>query len=315
MGDSELYDVLADKTVKIDNLLDGKGFIELVDVNPRLCEVGRTPEDMIVKSARISYAKDELEIRDIKQDQALLRYLYMHRHLSPFDMCNVTFHIKAPIFVVRQWMRHRTGNYNEMSLRYVTAAEEHSFYDPLQNPWGVRLQSTVNKQGSDQVPDDDPKVIAIKEKLQEANKLQEQIHRVYTELHEIGLAKEIARNYLPVGEYTHFVFQMNLRNLLNFIAQRDDVHAQAEIQAYASAIRQMITPLFPTVLSCFDEWRSSITFLPNELTILKQHLTNQVPDYSIIKSIRERKESQVKIEKFIYEIDLLNDMKGEDLSI
>lgn len=294
-----LYDVLEGKELKRDNLLDGKGSIELIDVNPRLCEEGRTPEDMIVKSARISYAKDELELRDIKQDQALLRYLFMNHHMSPFDMCNVTFHIKAPIFVIRQWMRHRTGNYNEMSLRYVTAEEEHSFYDPLQNPWGVRLQSSVNKQGSDIVSEDDARLILIKEKLAQANALQEQVHKIYTELHQLGLAKEIARNYLPVGEYTHIVFQMNLRNLLHFITQRDDSHAQAEIRVYASAIREMITPLFPTVMSCFEEWRAGLTFLPNEVTILKQHLAGESPDYSIIKSIRERNVSKEKIESFL----------------
>lgn len=289
MGEYDIFKTLP--THKIEGLLDGKGFVELTECNPRICPIGRTSEYIVAKSARISYAKDELMLKSINEDNGLLKYLYTHDHSSPFEMVDFSFHIRAPIFVVRQWMRHRAASYNEMSMRYVEVGEENSFYDPLQFERGIRFASTVNKQGSESITDES-KISKIESILVRANDLSAQIHDIYHELLNAGLAREIARGYLPVGEYTHFIYKVNLRNLLGFLHQRCDEHAQLEIQVYANAIKTLITPLVPVVMACFNERVSSISLTENEIAIMKGE-----KELESIKSKRERDETKAKIEK------------------
>lgn len=297
MSEYDIYSTLP--AVKVDKLLDGNGFVELMDCYPRICPIGRTSEYVIAKCARISYTKKELMLKSIDEDSALIRYLFTHDHSSPFEMPVLTFHVKAPIFVTRQWMRHRTGSYNEMSMRYVEVPEENCFYNPLHFSSGIRKSSLTNKQGSDILEDENSEII---EALTEANNLQDQVYLNYKKLCKLGLAREIARDYLPVGEYTHFVFQVNLRNLLNFLYQRCDIHAQLEIQVYANAIKKLIEPLFPTVMSCFEERRNSITLSPLEILILSGQ-----KEYSEIKSKRERNEIEEKLEKLKITLGMKNE--------
>lgn len=284
-----MYDALADRNLKVEGLLEGRGYVELLDMMPRMCPVGRTPEFAIVQAARISYEAKELRLRDLSADRALIKYLYENKHLSPFEMVEFSFHVKAPIFVARQWFRHRAASYNEMSQRYVEVTDDTDYYQPSEYKYGVRIQSKTNKQGSDYVEGQNDE--KIRDLLKVAESKVQEIHAIYLQLNELGEAKEISRTFLPVGKYTHFIFKTNLRNLFNFLTLRSDEHAQLEIQVYAKAIIEIIQPMFPVLFEAWDETNNSITFSPLELDILKG-----LKDISSVKSERRREIVQKKID-------------------
>ncbi len=215
------------------NVLD-QGFVRLIDV--------MGDDARIVQAARVSYGDGT---KTVREDAGLIDYLMRHKHTSPFEMVEFTFHIKAPIFVVRQWFRHRTASVNEISARYSVMRDE--FYLP--DPSDLRAQSAKNKQvGEGALPDDAARAAA--RRIRDA---QRESFTVYEELLELGVARELAREVLPVGLYTEFYWKQNLHNLLHFLRLRLDWHAQAEIRAYADAVARFVSQAVPATWASFEE--------------------------------------------------------------
>lgn len=206
----------------------------------------------IVEAARVSYSSAS---KGPEADKKLLSYLFRNKHTSPFEMCKVTFNVKMPIFVMRQWVRHRMQNLNEVSARYTELPNE--FYVPKE--W--RKQDTVNKQGS--VADEDwARVdgagLTKNDMLSlEISDAYENAYNTYESLLSQGVAREMARMVLPVGIYTECYSCWDLKNLLHFFALRDDSHAQAEIQEYAKAMKQIVSQLFPWTMEVYEQSRLS----------------------------------------------------------
>lgn len=286
-----MIDILEEVPLAKQNLLGNRGFVRIMDVSPRICPEGRTPEFAIVEAARISYAKSEPQLKSITEDNALINYLLRHNHGSPFEMASVKFHIEAPIFVARQWFRHRTGKYNEMSLRYVEVDEKlgMSYFSPLDYEQGFRVQSKTNKQNSEL--DLDQKSIQD-EYFKRANVLLDQLFEIYHDMCSKNIPRELARTILPVSTYTHFVFEMDLRNLMGFLKQRSDIHAQHEIKVYADAIIELLKPIFPECINYMLQSMNSITLSPMEIEIFKGQR-----DISEVGSKGKQRELQEKLNK------------------
>lgn len=199
----------------------------------------------IVEAARISYQSPS---KGDEADKKLLHYLWKNKHTSPFEMCKVTFDIKLPIFVMRQFVRHRMQNLNEVSARYTELPEE--FYIP--EVW--RMQDTKNKQSSIAGQTEAPHHMY-------SNWLREQCkesYLTYQALLSNGVAREMARMVLPVNIYTQCYSTWDLKNLLHFISLRDDSHAQAEIQAYGRAIKDIVSELFPWTLEAYARFKFKV---------------------------------------------------------
>ncbi len=201
----------------------------------------------IVEAARISYQSPS---KGDVADKKLLRYLYTNKHSSPFEMCKITFNVKMPIFVMRQWVRHRMQNLNEVSARYSQLPND--FYRPTN--W--RLQDSKNKQSSiDFDPDsDDAKECKLRADAM-IEKAYSSAYLNYKKLIDLGIAREMARIVLPVGIYTECYSTWDLNNLLKFFTLRDDSHAQAEIQEYAKAMKEITFELFPWTMEIYEETR------------------------------------------------------------
>ena len=191
----------------------------------------------VVNAARVSYGKFVTEVKE--RDKKLIKFLLKHQHTSPFEHNQLSFRIKAPLFVVRQWMRHRMNSYNEISYRYVKAPLE--FYIPPK--W--RYQDTKNKQASVGSFDND----AFKKQYQDLIK---KSIETYEYLLTNGLCRELARGVLPLCTYTQFIFTCNLHSLMHFMKSRLDAGAQYEIRQYAQALLTLALPHFPASLT---EWK------------------------------------------------------------
>lgn len=197
-----------------------EGFVSLVD---------RMGDDYsILRAARVSTGNEAA--KGEKKDRGLIRYLYRNQHLTPFEMVNMTFHVKLPIFVARQFMRQRTFSYNEFSARYSVMPNE--FYVPE----GFRLQSRKNHQASEGTLDTEKNVEYIDSYLTTL----QQTEMLYDRFLEDGVAREQARAILPVSQYTQFFFNADLRNLFHFLELRLSTHAQTEIRLYAEAILNIL---------------------------------------------------------------------------
>jgi thymidylate synthase (FAD) len=212
--------------------------------------IGHLGDDTrIVQAARVSYQQGT---KGEEADRKLLAYLFKHRHTSPFEQCNVSFEIKMPIFVMRQFVRHRTFRLNEWSGRYSELEDE--FYKP--ELW--RVQDTKNKQGSIMQTDETWN--------RENDALLDETYRnvffAYRLLLERGVAKELARIVLPVGIYTIIHVNVDLHNLMHFLNLRLDPHAQKEIQDVAVAMKQIAHQLFPWTMELFDKYQPAIIDRP-----------------------------------------------------
>lgn len=198
----------------------------------------------IVDAARMSFGEGTTQVHD---HENLLRYLMRHQHTSPFEMCEFKFHIKLPIFVMRQLVRHRTANLNERSFRYSIAPNE--FYNPPAER--LRYQSSVNKQGSGPEIVDNAALLAAK--IEDFNACSAML---YDELIKAGVAREVARIVLPVSLYTEVVFKCDLKNLLHLLNLRMHPHAQEEIQLLAQAMYNLIklTGDFDLSIKAFDDY-------------------------------------------------------------
>jgi thymidylate synthase (FAD) len=245
-----------------------KGFVRLVDY------LGG--DARIVQAARVSYGAGT---RSVREDAALIDYLMRHRHTSPFEQVVLTFHVKLPIFVARQWVRHRTARLNEISGRYSVMKDE--FYTPTVE--SLRTQSEVNKQGRSEAPLSREEAEAAVEGLRAGQK---EAYALYEAFLKKNLAREVARIGLPLSLYTEWYWQMDLNNLFHFLELRLHPHAQWEIREYARVILEITRKVAPCATAAFERHRlHSVTFSPEAAEWIKARLQGQ-PD--IPREVRER---------------------------
>lgn len=219
----------------VKNVLD-HGFVRLVE--------SMGSDLSIVRNARVSYDAEWRSGEDEGKDAKLLNYLLKNKHTSPFESCVFTFDVKAPIFVFRQWHRHRTWSFNEISARYAELPAE--FYVPELSQ--ITMQSSTNKQM--RTDEQNPGAKNIRELI----KLQsEAAHSTYRALIEKGTPRELARSVLPVGTYSHMFATVDLHNLFHFLKLRLHSHSQYEIRVYAEAMLQLIEPVVPISVAAFRE--------------------------------------------------------------
>ncbi|MCR4417698.1 MAG: FAD-dependent thymidylate synthase [Ignavibacteria bacterium] len=253
---------LLDKEFKVLN----HGFVRLVDY--------MGGDESIVQAARVSYGKGT---KTVSEDRTLIRYLMRHQHTTPFEMVELKFHIKLPIFVARQWIRHRTANVNEYSGRYSIMPEE--FYVPEESV--IKYQSTLNKQGrdSEEVPPEIRKRV-LEILLQE----QKSAFNGYQEMLEYNIARELARINLPLSLYTQWYWKIDLHNLFHFLKLRMDKHAQYEIRVYAEKMAEIVKAVVPIAYEAFEDYvLNSVTFSKNELLLLKKYLPEKIDEEEIEK--------------------------------
>jgi thymidylate synthase (FAD) len=222
-------EVIPDNTVPV---LD-HGFVRLDDA---------MADDLsVVNGARVSFARRKEEMDE--SDEGLIRFLMRDRHGTPFEHNSFRFHIRCPIFVAREWMRHRVGSFNEFSLRYAKATDD--FYVPAAED----VRSQVGKPGAYSFePVSDEIAEETREKLQA---VYETAYSTYQELVELGVARELARSALPVGAYTEFYWTINARSLMNFISLRNAETAQREIRRYAEACERFLEQKMPITHAAF----------------------------------------------------------------
>jgi thymidylate synthase (FAD) len=248
-------------------VLDG-GFVRVVDY------MGN--DASIVQMARVSYGEGTTTP---SSDEGLIRYLMRHDHTSPFEGCEIKLHIKCPIFVARQWLRHRMANVNEYSGRYSVMASE--FYLPASERLGK--QSKANKQGTGE---------AFTE--EEATALRDEMHVTMNQaflwyedaiLEETDLSRELARVVLPLSTYTEFYWKIDLHNLFHFLRLRADPHAQLEIRVYADIIERILAEWVPVAHQAYLDYRkNAVKFSDNEMdlvrTALRRHVYDQPEGFS-----------------------------------
>jgi thymidylate synthase (FAD) len=235
------------------------GFIRVIDY--------MGSDESIVQAARISYGKGT---RKLREDRGLIRYLMRHLHTTPFEMCEIKLHVRAPMDCWRQWIRHRTANVNEYSTRYSIAID--STRKTKKDEW--RKQSSINKQGSGDFIDDD-----VGEMLSEKEEtLHKQIKELYEERIALGVAREQARKDLPLSTYTEAYWKIDLHNLFHFLALRMDTHAQYEIRSYANIIgNEIVSKWCPISWEAFKEYRLNSSWLSEiEVNVLR-HFINRSP--------------------------------------
>ncbi len=244
------------------NVLD-HGFVRLVDCMPScIPDTEESADYAIAEAARCCYKRGTKSIRD---DKTLIRYLMRHNHTSPLEMIEFKFHIKMPIFVARQAIRHRTANVNEMSGRYSEMPEE--FYIPRED--NVRTQSKINTQGSEGTVDSEQAQTIIEQFTANC----QGSFTLYRELLEKGVVREQARMVIPLSTYTEWYWKIDLHNLLHFLDLRCDTHAQWEIREYADAILELIKPLVPWTLKAWQDYspyRNGLMLTGFEVEKLKQ---------------------------------------------
>ncbi len=235
-----------------------KGFVRLVDY--------MGGDQRIVQAARVSYGGGT---KSVRQDRGLIHYLMKNWHTSPFEQVQLTFHTKMPIFVARQWVRHRTARLNEISGRYSIMKDE--FYVP--SPENIRPQSLDNKQGRGEErysPEEELQIMQLFEDEQR------QVYANYERLLEMNVARELARNNLPLSLYTEWYWQIDLHNLFHFLRLRLDAHAQYEIRAYAEAMAQCAQAVAPLAYEAFEEHvLGSVTFSRAECVALADLLAGR----------------------------------------
>jgi len=249
----EAAEELLDKEIKV---LD-KGFVRLVDY--------MGGDQRIVQAARVSYGSGT---KTYRQDRGLIHYLIKNWHTSPFEQVQLTFHTKMPIFVARQWVRHRTARLNEISGRYSVMKDE--FYVP--EPQHVCYQSESNKQGrSESLPLGEAQAV-----IQQMEAEQRDLYASYEKMLGQNVARELARANLPVSLYTEWYWQIDLHNLFHFLRLRMDAHAQYEIRAFAEAMAECAKAVAPLAYEAFEEHiLGSVTFSRAECEALAAMLTGQ----------------------------------------
>lgn len=234
------------------------GFVRVVDY--------MGDDAAVVQAARVSYGRGT---RAVREDAGLIRYLMRHRHSTPFEMCEIKFHIKLPIFVARQWIRHRTASVNEYSARYSILDRE--FHVPA--PEQLAVQSEANRQGRGAVlaPDEAASVLSI---------LRGDAARCFDHYEAMlgthGLARELARMNLTLATYTQWYWKIDLHNLLGFLSLRADPHAQYEIRAYAEPMLAVVRDWVPATHAAFMEYRvGAATLSAGMLAVVRRMLAGE----------------------------------------
>ena len=246
------------------------GFVRVVDY--------MGDDAAIVQSARVSYGRGT---RAANEDRGLIRYLMRHRHSTPFEMCEIKFHVKLPIFVARQWIRHRTANVNEYSARYSILDRE--FYIPA--PENLAAQSAMNRQGRGQILEGEEAARVLDLLRADATRTYDHYLEMLNETAEgqpadparQGLARELARMNLTLNTYTQWYWKTDLHNLFHFLSLRADSHAQYEIRAYAEPMLDMVQAWVPIAAAAFRDYRlGAVTFSAQMLAILRRILAGEV---------------------------------------
>jgi thymidylate synthase (FAD) len=251
-----------------------KGFVRMVDY--------MGGDARIVQSARVSYGEGT---KTVREDKGLINYLMKNDHTSPFEQVSFTFHCKMPVFVARQWVRHRTARLNEISGRYSVLQDE--FYVPEADQ--IRLQSKTNKQGrSAQTVDPNPEKEGAGKQLtlsfakaivESITAEQQEVYENYKGMIDDGLARELARINLPVSLYTEWYWSIDLHNLFHFIQLRADAHAQYEIRVYAEALATCAQAVAPLAYEAFEEHRlHAVKFSRTERCALAAMLKGKEPE-------------------------------------
>src|SRR5689334_742419 len=231
----------------------------------------------VVQAARVSYGRGT---RKVSEDRGLINYLMRHRHTTPFEMCEIKYHVKLPIFVARQWIRHRTANVNEYSARYSILDKE--FYIP--DPEHLAVQATTNRQGRGAVLDGEAALRVLDLLRRDA----ETAYAGYSELlnedrsgapidpEQPGLARELARINLSLNFYTQWYWKTDLHNLMHFLSLRADPHAQYEIRAYAEAMLSTMQRWVPMAHAAFVEYRmNAASISATGLKVIQQMLAGE----------------------------------------
>ncbi len=224
---------------KVNPVLD-HGFVRVIDY--------MGDDAAICQAARVSYGKGT---KSVQNDEGLIRYLMRHWHSTPFEMCEIKLHVKLPVFVARQWIRHRTANVNEYSARYSILDRE--FYIPA--PEQLAAQSVINNQGRGET-------LSAEEAARVLEYLKGDAARCYDHYEEMighegqqGLARELARMNLPANIYTQWYWKVDLHNLFHFLRLRADAHAQYEIRVYAEEICRLVADWVPAAYGAFEDYR------------------------------------------------------------
>ena len=228
----------------------------------------------IVQAARVSYGAGTKQSRG---DKGLIRYLMRHRHSTPFEMCEIKLHVKLPLFVARQWIRHRTANVNEYSARYSVLDQE--FYIP--SPDNLAAQSSANAQGRGEVLSANEAKKVIEMIKSDCAQCYDHYENMLSDDGKTGLARELARMNLPANIYTQWYWKIDLHNLFRFIALRADHHAQYEIRAYAEVIGNITKSWAPLAWAAFEDYELKGVHLSRaEITCLQKHLAGEPIDQS-----------------------------------
>lgn len=246
------------------------GFVRLVDCMPSPTDPYSIPADAaIVQAARVSYGRGT---KAVNEDAGLINYLMRHRHSTPFEMVEFKFHCRMPIFIARQWIRHRTANVNEYSARYSEVPD--IAYIPETSR--IMGQSKTNKQSSDgELPE------SIKNDfIGRVNTVSSETYGDYQEFLDKGVSRETARMLLPVNFYTEWYWKIDLHNLFHFLSLRADPHAQYEIMIYANAMLDICRKIAPIATEAFESHRrGSVSFSTDEFDIIRSLInTNNLKD-------------------------------------
>ena len=237
------------------------GFIRVIDY--------MGDDSAIVQAARVSYGAGT---KHVQNDEGLIRYLMRHWHSTPFEMCEVKLHVKLPVFVARQWIRHRTANVNEYSARYSVLDRE--FYIPA--PEQLAARSVVNNQGRGEVLTGEEAARVLDLLKSDANRAYDHYEAMLSQEGQQGLARELARMNLPANIYTQWYWKVDLHNLFHFLRLRADPHAQYEIRVYAEAIAACVRDWVPLAFAAFEDYRmGGVTLSGKAIAVLKRRLAGE----------------------------------------
>jgi thymidylate synthase (FAD) len=263
----ELEEILYEPIPVLDH-----GFVRVVDY--------MGDDSAVVQAARVSYGRGT---KKVSEDRGLIRYLLRHRHTTPFEMCEIKYHVKLPVFVARQWIRHRTANVNEYSARYSILDRE--FYIPA--PENLAAQSQSNRQGRGDVLQGEEAAEALRLLKEDAAACYDHYERLLNEgpdgeprdPNRQGLARELARMNLPLNIYTQWYWKADLHNLLHFLSLRADPHAQYEIRVYAEAMLETLRRWVPLTYEAFQDYAvGSVSLSKGALAVVQRLLDGEAVD-------------------------------------
>jgi thymidylate synthase (FAD) len=237
------------------------GFVRVIDY--------MGDDSAIVQAARVSYGAGT---KHVSNDEGLIRYLMRHWHSTPFEMCEVKFHVKLPVFVARQWIRHRTANVNEYSARYSILDRE--FYIPA--PEHLAAQSTVNNQGRGAVLEGAEAARVLEMLKGDAMRAYDNYEAMLSQDGQQGLARELARMNLPANVYTQWYWKVDLHNLFHFLRLRADAHAQYEIRVYAELMSRLVADWVPIAYAAFADYRmGGVSLSAKGIEVLRRRLAGE----------------------------------------